>query len=52
MPLYEFSCPYCEDDFEELCSMDEQLYCPKCGAKIYDKNPSYFTLKGCPTVKY
>lgn len=32
MPLYEYRCTSCEDEFEELVFGDEVPDCPKCGA--------------------
>lgn len=31
MPIYEYSCPQCEAEFEELVFGDEVPPCPKCG---------------------
>lgn len=31
MPLYQFACPQCSAEFEELVRMDETVFCPSCG---------------------
>lgn len=32
MPIYEYKCPKCGKDFEELVFGDETPACPECGA--------------------
>ncbi|MDO5537473.1 MAG: zinc ribbon domain-containing protein [Desulfovibrionaceae bacterium] len=32
MPMYEFHCNKCNDNFEELASATETVSCPKCGS--------------------
>lgn len=32
MPMYEFHCNKCNDNFEELASANETVPCPKCGS--------------------
>ncbi len=31
MPIYEYRCPECGDEFEELVFGDDAPLCPKCG---------------------
>lgn len=31
MPIYEYTCPKCEGEFEELVFGDDIPACPKCG---------------------
>ena len=31
MPIYEYTCDRCQDDFELLVRGDEQPQCPNCG---------------------
>lgn len=34
MPIYEFKCGKCQEEFEELCSTDQKkVRCPHCGAE-------------------
>lgn len=33
MPIYEYKCPDCSKEFEELVFGDETPACPKCGGK-------------------
>lgn len=33
MPIYEFNCPKCENNFEDLVFGDAAPPCPKCGNK-------------------
>ena len=49
MPLYEYRCQACGDDFETLRGLnekDEDVECPTCGAKKAEK-----LLSACCTVK-
>lgn len=48
MPLYEFECPKCHEDFEELVrSADavKEVDCPKCGHHTVKKKLSTFASK-------
>lgn len=46
MPIYEFTCDECRQDFEELVfGRDETVLCPKCGASKLTKNASAFAFK-------
>ena len=33
MPIYEYSCGQCKDDFELLVFKSDEPACPKCGSK-------------------
>lgn len=33
MPIYEFNCPKCQTNFEELVFGDDTPPCPECGNK-------------------
>lgn len=49
MPLYEYRCQACGHDFETLRGLhdkDEDVECPKCGAKKAEK-----LLSACCTVR-
>jgi putative FmdB family regulatory protein len=46
MPLYEYHCPKCGCDFEELVSSSAvKVACPECGAKKVNKLMSLFAHK-------
>jgi putative FmdB family regulatory protein len=32
MPIYEYHCPHCEQQFEKLVRSDTVVACPQCGA--------------------
>ena len=40
MPIYEYSCRTCGNDFEQLIRGDEKAECPSCGATELTKNMS------------
>lgn len=47
MPIYEYKCTECEEDFEELVSgSDPVVSCPKCGSKKAKKKLSLFGMSG------
>ena len=37
MPLYEFHCDKCDQDFEQLMRSDDKPACPGCGTNKVDK---------------
>lgn len=37
MPIYEYTCPKCESDFELLVRGAEKPACPECGATRLEK---------------
>ena len=46
MPIYEFKCKKCGNEFEYLCfnsSDEENAECPKCGAQETEKLLSCFS---------
>lgn len=48
MPVYEFECPKCHKDFEELVRNAEavqKMACPKCGHHTVKKKLSTFASK-------
>ncbi len=51
MPIFEYKCNGCEEEFEELVtSSTEEVKCPKCGSSNIDKLFSRFagsSCKGC-----
>jgi putative FmdB family regulatory protein len=34
MPIYEYHCCKCEDDFEKLVFGKDDVVCPKCGSQV------------------
>ena len=34
MPIYEYHCCSCENDFEKLVFGQEEVTCPKCGGEV------------------
>jgi putative FmdB family regulatory protein len=34
MPIYEYKCDACQDDFEKLVFGKEEVVCPKCGGQV------------------
>lgn len=48
MPLYDYQCPDCGEQFEELRSLAERAHadCPKCGARADKMLSSFFTNRG------
>ena len=40
MPIYEYSCGECGDDFELLVFKSDEPACPKCGSKDLQKKMS------------
>lgn len=49
MPLYEFQCTECQDDFEELVRSSaaiNEVKCPQCGSEHVRRKVSLFASKG------
>jgi len=49
MPIYEYRCKKCNDQFEMIRPMGDsakRVDCPKCGAKSADKLPTTFAAHG------
>jgi len=42
MPIYEFICKACGNEFEMIMFKDEKAICPACGAKDPQKKMSSF----------
>jgi putative FmdB family regulatory protein len=34
MPIYEYKCTQCENEFEKLVFGKEEIVCPKCGKSV------------------
>lgn len=48
MPLYEFECPACHEEFEELvrnAGAVSEVACPKCGQRKVKKKLSTFASR-------
>jgi len=46
MPIYEFVCTECKNNFEKLVKNSKQkVPCPKCGSKKVEKKFSAFGMK-------
>lgn len=45
MPMFEFHCGKCDNDFEELVMGDDKIECPKCGSSRVKKKLSAFAHK-------
>jgi putative FmdB family regulatory protein len=48
MPLYEFQCADCQDDFEELVRSSaavDEVKCPQCGSQHVRRKISVFASK-------
>lgn len=42
MPIYEYKCNKCNNEFEVIVFRDEQPNCPQCGAENPEKKMSSF----------
>jgi len=42
MPIFEYRCSACGDDFELLVRSDTAVACPECGSRKVDKKLSTF----------
>ena len=46
MPLYEYTCAKCENEFEQLVrSTRDKVKCPSCGSRKVEKKFSLFGMK-------
>jgi len=43
MPLYEYICPNCSEEFEKIVSSDQVVQCPKCGREAKKKVSAFAT---------
>jgi putative FmdB family regulatory protein len=46
MPIYEYKCAKCKEDFEKLVFSNQTVECPKCGARDVKKKLSTFGMGG------
>jgi putative FmdB family regulatory protein len=46
MPIYEYKCIACHEDFEKLVFGNQEVTCPKCSSKEVKKKFSVFSASG------
>jgi len=46
MPIYEYKCCKCEEDFEKLVFGKQKVTCPKCNSDNIKKKMSTFAMSG------
>ena len=46
MPIYEYKCTKCEEDFEKLVFGSRKVTCPKCNSSEIKKKMSIFGMSG------
>jgi putative FmdB family regulatory protein len=46
MPIFEYICPACREEFEVLVFVSKEVSCPKCGSKDVTKKFSVFGMSG------
>ncbi len=46
MPIYEYRCNVCEEDFEKIVFGTPEVICPKCSAGDVRKKMSAFGMSG------
>ncbi len=46
MPIYEFACNGCQEDFELLVFGKQEMRCPHCGSQDITKKLSLFGMSG------
>ncbi|MEK6692881.1 MAG: zinc ribbon domain-containing protein [Nitrospirota bacterium] len=46
MPIFEYHCPHCGEDFEKLVFSQTVVECPGCGASEVKKKFSVFGMAG------
>jgi putative FmdB family regulatory protein len=46
MPIYEYTCSECSEEFEELVSGNSEVKCPSCGSPDVKKKFSLFGMSG------
>lgn len=53
MPIFDFHCNKCNNEFEKLVRKDEDKVCPNCASTDLDKmvSKSNFALKGVGVYK-
>ena len=48
MPLYQYVCQKCDNDFKELVNTGDEVECPKCKSKKLERQTS---MPGMPVVR-
>jgi putative FmdB family regulatory protein len=46
MPIYEYQCSSCNEEFEKLVFGNKEVECPKCASKDVRKKLSTFGMSG------
>ncbi len=46
MPIYEYRCNVCKEDFEKLVFGNREVICPKCSSRDVKKKMSAFGMSG------
>jgi putative FmdB family regulatory protein len=46
MPIYEYQCCSCNEEFEKLVFGNKEVKCPKCASKDVKKKLSTFGMSG------
>jgi len=46
MPIYEYACDKCGEEFEKLVHAGQKVSCPKCGNEDVRKKFSVFGMSG------
>ncbi|MDA8171212.1 MAG: zinc ribbon domain-containing protein [Nitrospiraceae bacterium] len=46
MPIYEYKCSKCSEEFEKLVFSQSRVNCPKCGSEEVKKKLSTFGMSG------
>jgi putative FmdB family regulatory protein len=46
MPIYEYRCNVCSEDFEKLVFGNREVNCPQCSSKDVKKKMSAFGMSG------
>lgn len=46
MPIFEYRCEECKEEFEELVFGSQEVACPNCGSRSVSKKLSIFGMSG------
>lgn len=46
MPIFEYKCGACGEDFEKLVFGSQHVQCPRCGSEEVNKKLSLFGMSG------
>ena len=46
MPIFEYRCEECKEEFEELVFGSQEVDCPNCGSRSVSKKLSLFGMSG------